>query len=246
MEQLTADVCVVGAGFAGLAAARQLAEAGREVVVLEARDRVGGRVWNRELPDGTVVSAGGTWLGKGQERMFQLCRELGLEVYPQYDDGDHLVCLDGHNRRHRGIPKTGPAALATLGWAFLRLNLMARRLPKDAPWQARRARAWDARTLGQWLSHPLNVPSATAHTLLKSTMNLLFCADRRKSHCWAHSSWRAAAGAAASATTPTTGRRNPTSWTAEPPNWPGGWPRAWARRCTCPARSVGSSRTRPT
>ncbi|MGA4878671.1 flavin monoamine oxidase family protein [Streptomyces lydicamycinicus] len=177
MEQLTADVCVVGAGFAGLAAARQLVEAGREVVVLEARDRVGGRVWNRELPDGTVVSAGGTWLGKGQERMFQLCRELGLEVYPQYDDGDHLVCLDGHNRRHRGIPKTGPAALATLGWAFLRLNLMARRLPKDAPWQARRARAWDARTLGQWLSHPLNVPSATAHTLLKSTMNLLFCAD---------------------------------------------------------------------
>lgn len=133
MEQVTADVCVVGAGFAGLAAARQLAGAGRDVVVLEARDRVGGRVWNRELPDGTVVSAGGTWLGKGQERMFQLCRELGLEVYPQYDEGDHLLCLDGRNRRHRGIPKTGPAALATLGLAFLRLNLMTRRLPLDAP-----------------------------------------------------------------------------------------------------------------
>ncbi|MFF4349827.1 flavin monoamine oxidase family protein [Streptomyces sp. NPDC001530] len=178
MEQVTADVCVVGAGFAGLAAARQLVEAGREVVVLEAADRVGGRVWNRELPDGTAVSVGGTWLGKGQERMFQLCRELGLEVYPQYDEGDHIVRLDGLNHRYRGgIPKTGPAALASLGLAFLRLNLMARRLPVDAPWQARHARAWDARTLGQWLSQPLNVPSATAHTLLRSTMNLLFCAD---------------------------------------------------------------------
>ncbi|MFE7772691.1 flavin monoamine oxidase family protein [Streptomyces sp. NPDC057445] len=178
MERVTADVCVVGAGFAGLAAARQLAGAGRDVVVLEARDRVGGRVWNRELPDGTVVSVGGTWLGKGQDRMFQLCRELGLEVYPQYDEGDNIVRLDGVNHRYRGtVPKTGPAALAALGLALMRLNLMARRLPEDAPWQARRARAWDARTLGQWLSDPLNVPSATARTLLRSTMSLLFCAD---------------------------------------------------------------------
>lgn len=245
MEQVTADVCVVGAGFAGLAAARQLAGAGRDVVVLEARDRVGGRVWNRELPDGTVVSAGGTWLGKGQERMFQLCRELGLEVYPQYDEGDHLLCLDGRNRRHRGIPKTGPAALATLGLAFLRLNLMTRRLPLDAPWDARHARAWDARTLGQWLSHPLNVPSATAHTLLKSTMNLLFCADPAEvSLLGALVLARGGGGAGFGYYTDS---RKTESHLVDggAPNWPGGWPRAWARRCTCPARSGGSSRTRP-
>ena len=80
MDRLQADYCVVGAGFAGLAAARRLQAAGKRVVLLEARDRAGGRVWNRSASDGTVVSVGGTWLGKGQDRMFALCREFGLDV----------------------------------------------------------------------------------------------------------------------------------------------------------------------
>ena len=76
MERLRTDYCVVGAGFAGLAAARRLRDRGKSVALLEARDRVGGRVWNRTAADGTVVSVGGTWLGKRQDRMFEFCREL--------------------------------------------------------------------------------------------------------------------------------------------------------------------------
>ena len=72
MERLRSDYCVVGAGFAGLAAARRLRDRGKLVALLEARDRVGGRVWNRSASDGSIVSVGGTWLGKGQDRMFDL------------------------------------------------------------------------------------------------------------------------------------------------------------------------------
>src|SRR5258708_28424388 len=111
MERLQADYCVVGAGFAGLAAARRLRDCGKSVVLLEARDRVGGRVWNRTAADGSVVSVGGTWLGQRQDRMFALCRQHALEVYPQYDHGDTVMHLDCANRPSQRHP---PLALFSL------------------------------------------------------------------------------------------------------------------------------------
>ena len=154
MERLQADYCVVGAGFAGLAAARRLQRAGKLVVLLEARDRVGGRVWNRTASDGTVVSVGGTWLGKGQDRMFALCREFGMEVYSQYDQGDTVMHLDGANRRYRGIPKIGIGALASLGLAFWRLDRMMKRLPGDEPFSIRRRSAHGLPRVGTCLRPP--------------------------------------------------------------------------------------------
>src|SRR5262245_44676250 len=154
MERLRRDYVVVGAGFAGLAAAKRLQERGRSVALIEARDRVGGRVWNRSASDGTVVSVGGTWLGKQQNRMFELVREVGLDVYPQYDEGDTLMLIDGKARRYRGLPKIGVFGLASLGLAFWRLDQMVKRLPIDAPWTAQDARALDSRTLGAWFRSP--------------------------------------------------------------------------------------------
>lgn len=177
MERVRTDYCVVGAGFAGLAAARRLQDRGKSVALLEARDRVGGRVWNRTADDGTVVSVGGTWLGKRQDRMFELCRELGVEVYPQYDQGDTVMNLDGTNRRYRGNPKVDLFALISLGLAFWRLDRMVKRLPIDEPWKASGARALDSQTLGAWFGSPWNVPSATARKLINTTMTTLFCVD---------------------------------------------------------------------
>jgi monoamine oxidase len=177
MERLRTDYCVVGAGFAGLSAARRLRDRGKSVALLEARDRVGGRAWNRTATDGTVVSVGGTWLGKRQDRMFALCRELGLQVYPQYERGDTVMHLGGANRRYQGIPKVGLFALLSLGLAFWRLDRMVKRLPVDKPWEANGAQALDSATLGAWIASPWNVPSAAARKLLNTTMTTLFCVD---------------------------------------------------------------------
>ena len=72
-ERAEVDVVVVGAGLAGLTAARRLVEAGREAIVLEARPRVGGRLLNHSLSDGTVVEVGGQWIGRAS------CRERVLD-----------------------------------------------------------------------------------------------------------------------------------------------------------------------
>jgi monoamine oxidase len=177
-ERREAEVCVVGAGFAGLAAAKRLADSGHQVVVLEARDRVGGRTWNRTLDDGTVLSVGGTWLGVGQDRMFALCRELGCETYPQYERGQHIIRLDGTNHRYTGmIPRINPLAVVSLGLAFKRLGRMARTLPLDAPWQAKNAKHLDARTLGEWISSRCNIPTVTARQMAGAVMTTLFCSD---------------------------------------------------------------------
>ena len=173
-----AEVCVIGAGFAGLAAARELAATGRDVIVLEARDRVGGRVWNREMSDGTIVSAGGTWLGKGQDRMFALCQEAGMATYPQFEDGEVLLDIDGDRYRYKGLmPNFGLLHMAALGLGLWRLNRMVKRLPIDAPWQAPRADRLDALTLSEWVSNPANVPSKKAQILLLAGLSTFFCVD---------------------------------------------------------------------
>ena len=146
--------------------------------MLEARDRVGGRCWNRPAGDGTVLSVGGTWLGVGHDRMFQLCAETGLETYEQYDDGDTVLRLKGKNRRYRGlIPSVNPVALASLGIAIKRLDRLVTRVPAEEPWTARRAHRLDSRTLGDWIESRFNVPSDSARSLLRTTMTLLFCTD---------------------------------------------------------------------
>jgi monoamine oxidase len=172
------DVCVIGAGFAGLAAARKLVAAGRDVIVLEARDRVGGRVWNREMSDGTVVSAGGTWLGKGQDRMFALCQELGMATYPQFEDGEVLLDIDGSQYRYRGLlPNFGLQHVAALGLGLWRLNRLVKRVPIDSPWKAPGAGKLDALTLSEWVGNPVNVPSKKAQAMLLACLGTFFCVD---------------------------------------------------------------------
>src|SRR5690606_15468750 len=143
------DVVVVGAGLAGLTAARTLRRAGVDVVVLEARDRVGGRTLNHFLEHGpdpendAVVELGGQWIGPGHQRIRALIDELGLSTFDTYDRGAKLWEHNGRVRRYTGeIPRANPLHLADLQIALTRLERMARRIDPAAPWAAPRAAQW--------------------------------------------------------------------------------------------------------
>ncbi len=174
---MDAEVCIVGAGYAGLTAARLLARAGRSVIVLEARDRVGGRVWTQYMEDGAALDMGGTWLGPGQDAAYGLARELGVRTYPTYARGD-TVFVDAASkvsRYHGMMPKIHPVALASLAQAMFRLDAMARSVPIDEPWTGKHARSWDARSVGAWIDG--QVPTRTAKHLMRATVRGLLTAD---------------------------------------------------------------------
>ncbi|BCI86227.1 hypothetical protein NIIDMKKI_14330 [Mycobacterium kansasii] len=96
-EQIVADVdfCVVGAGFAGLTAALRLHRAGASVVLLEARDRAGGRTYTVTRDDGVWIDRGGAWIGPGQDRIYALMAEFGVPEYKQYNDGEAMMIVGG-------------------------------------------------------------------------------------------------------------------------------------------------------
>jgi monoamine oxidase len=154
------DVVVVGAGLAGLAAARALVAGGASVVVLEARDRVGGRTLNHDIGGGNVVEVGGQWMGPTQDRLAGLARELGVETFPTYSRGDNLLEYRGTVRRYRGtIPRINPAVLVDVLQAQTRLNRLARKVPLDAPWEAPGAAKLDGQTMATWMSRSMATAS---------------------------------------------------------------------------------------
>jgi len=159
---LSADVAVVGGGLSGLGAARALADAGREVVVLEARDRVGGRLLNVPLGDGGVgVDLGGQWVGSDHSRVQRLAAELGIEIFPQHSGGRNLLDVGGKRRRYRGtIPRLGLRVLWDVFVARRRIERIAREVGSEAPWASPRAAELDAITAAEWCERNVRTPVA--------------------------------------------------------------------------------------
>jgi monoamine oxidase len=145
------DVVVVGGGLAGLKTARDLVRAGRSVVVLEARDRVGGRTLNHDLGGGDVTEAGGQYVGPTQNRVLALARELGVGTYPGYSPGESVYIADGRAQRYTGDIPPDVQALPDLALLITRLDAMAAKVPVDAPWTAPDAEKLDGQTVETWI-----------------------------------------------------------------------------------------------
>jgi monoamine oxidase len=171
-----ADLVVIGAGLAGLSAARAAATAGASVVVVEARDRVGGRVLGEDIGGGNVVEVGAQWIGPTQDRLAALAATLGVETFPTYGEGENVIEYGGRLRRYRGtIPRINPVVLLDVERAQRRLNRMARRVPLDAPWEAPDAPALDGQTAATWMRR--NLATRAGRMLLELGIEAVWAAQ---------------------------------------------------------------------
>jgi monoamine oxidase len=175
-KQRRVDVAIVGAGLAGLAAARELTKAGHEVCVLEARDRVGGRTLNLHLDRGVIAEAGGEYIGPTQHRIAALAREAGVKTFKTYNQGDDLLFAHGRLSRYpaSGLPPDPDVQQAVIA-AVTELDSMATKVPLEAPWKAKRAAEWDAMTFEDWSR--ANVKTEVGHQSVITAANAVWGAD---------------------------------------------------------------------
>jgi monoamine oxidase len=146
-----ADVVVVGAGFAGLTAARELVGLGHDVVVLEGRDRVGGRSATTTIA-GAPVDLGATFVGPTQDAVLALAAELGCETVPTYRRGKNLIRWRGRVRSYRStVPRLSIIELLDVSRIQWRFERLCRHVPVQEPWTAPTAHRLDDMTLERWL-----------------------------------------------------------------------------------------------
>lgn len=172
-----ADVVVIGAGFSGLAAARALAAKGHEVIVLEARDRVGGRTQNASIADGhAIAEVGGEFVGPTQDRILALAKAVGVGTFPVYNTGDNVFLARGQRAFYpasSGVPDDGEV-LTGLG-ALLEVDKIGKAVGVAAPWKHSKAKQYDGQTLAQFLAGKSLSP--TALSVLDAVCEAIWGAD---------------------------------------------------------------------
>jgi monoamine oxidase len=146
----TVDVAVVGAGLAGLTAADQLLRAGHEVIVLEGRDRVGGRIRTTSVA-GIDVDAGATWVAPGHTALRDLASRLDCQLVPQFHQGKGVLSFNG-KRKVESASALAPWVMLDLTRIMSALQKLADHVPVEAAWEHPQAKQLDSMSFGEWLT----------------------------------------------------------------------------------------------
>ncbi|USP75683.1 putative flavin-containing monoamine oxidase A [Curvularia clavata] len=160
------DVAIVGAGLAGLTAARDLLKAGKSVVVLEGRNRVGGKVYNYPLKNGGVTEVGAEFVGPTQDKVLQMISDLGLKTFDTYIDGQTVLYLNSTRSTYTpdptlaGAPPLNQADLVQIASARAQLDGWAAELNTSAPWSHPKSSEWDSITFQQYMDQQQLLPDA--------------------------------------------------------------------------------------
>ncbi|YAL82549.1 flavin monoamine oxidase family protein [Dermacoccaceae bacterium W4C1] len=152
-QERVADVVIIGAGLSGLIAARQVLRAGLEPLVVEASDRVGGRILSEQVAPGVVLELGAQWIGDTHTRMQSLAAEFGIGTYRQFEDGEATYEFDGPGSpvlREAEFTRAHGSAQRAVEQVLRRLDEMASTVSADQPWAAPNADEWDRITVAQW------------------------------------------------------------------------------------------------
>lgn len=145
------DVVVVGAGFAGLSAADRLTGMGLSVLVVEGRDRVGGRSFTGEVA-GIEVDLGATWVSPRHTAIRDLAKRVGCTIVPQYHEGRNVLWMSGRRRTYKGtIPPVSPAAMVNMARVQMALEKLVTTIDPEAAWDSPNAAELDSMSFGQWL-----------------------------------------------------------------------------------------------
>ena len=178
MEDPEFDVIIVGAGISGLAAAKHLVKNKKKVCILEAQNRVGGRIFSKTTPSGKVIDLGAQWIGEGQSNLISLLSEYSIKKFPDIAVGKHIQFLNNELRTYtNSIPDLGIIHLIDFYLALYRIEKDGESVSLDTPYKAKYAEEWDSMTVESWAKKHIHTKSV--HEILDLYMESVFAASPR-------------------------------------------------------------------